>query len=318
MDKVANPATGQVEGYCIVKSVAVKSNVKGSDYLDLILCDAGGEISGKLWDYNVEQHGSYEADSVVKVRATVNLWKDAEQLKIDRIRNLKPEEAVDMEELISCAPLDSEFMYEELFSKSQRFLDEDLRMLTQYLLKEQKELLLKYPAALKLHHAMRGGLLFHTYTMLRMAEHVCNVYGELYPLLSRDLVYAGIILHDLAKIPELTVGNLGIANGYSVPGQLLGHINIGVAMVERAAAELMIAEQTKQLVQHMLLSHHGIPEYGSPKPPMFPEAEIVNELDVLDSRMFEMFDALSATQDGEFTERLWALENRQLYRHGHK
>ncbi len=318
LGKVANPATGQVEGYCIVKSVALKSNVKGSNYLDFVLCDAGGEIPAKLWDYSVEQHGSYEADTVVKVRGTVTLWKEAEQLKIDRIRNLKPEEEADMEDLIPCAPLDSEFMYDELFSRSQRFADEDLRMLTQYLLKERKEMLLKYPAALKLHHAIRGGLLFHTYTMLRMAEHVCDIYGALYPLLSRDLVCAGVILHDLAKIPELTVGNLGIANGYSVPGQLLGHINIGVAMVERAAAELMIAEETKELVQHILLSHHGIPEYGSPKPPMFPEAEIVNELDVLDSRMFEMFDALSTVTEGEFTERLWALDNRQLYRHGHK
>ena len=104
------------------------------------------------------------------------------------------------------------------------------------------------------------------------------------------------------------MGNLGIANGYSVPGQLLGHINIGVAMVERAAAELMIADGTKELVQHILLSHHGIPEYGSPKPPMFPEAEIVNELDVLDSRMFEMFGRPLHSADGEFTERLWALE----------
>jgi len=119
-------------------------------------------------------------------------------------------------------------------------------------------------------------------------------------------------------VPELTVGGLGLATGYSTPGQLLGHINMGVAIVERAAAELMIDNSTKELVQHILLSHHSVPEYGSPKPPMFPEAEIVSQIDVLDSRMFEMFDALSAVSDGEFTERQWALDNRQLYKHGHK
>ena len=191
-------------------------------------------------------------------------------------------------------------------------------MLTQYILRENREELLRYPAALKLHHAMRGGLLYHTHTMLRAAEAVCGVYKKLYPALSCELVYAGIILHDIAKVPELTVGGLGLATGYSTPGQLLGHINMGVAIVERAAAELMIDNSTKELVQHILLSHHSVPEYGSPKPPMFPEAEIVSQIDVLDSRMFEMFDALSAVSDGEFTERQWALDNRQLYKHGHK
>jgi len=316
LSSVINPATNQVEGYCIIKSVAIKSNVKGSDYLDMTLSDAGGEIAAKLWDYAPEQHGSFEADSVIKVRATVTLWKDAEQLKIDRIRPLRPAEDVDMAALVPCAPLPPEEMYDKLYATAEAFTNNDLRMLTQYVLRENKDALLRYPAALKLHHAMRGGLLYHTHTMLSAAERICDVYSPLYPSLSRELVYAGVILHDVAKVPELSVGTLGLATGYSTAGQLLGHINMGVALVERAAAELMIDDTLKLLVEHMLLSHHGIAEYGSPKPPMFPEAEIVSQLDTLDSRLFEMFDALSSVQDGEFTERQWALENRQLYRHG--
>ena len=131
-----------------------------------------------------------------------------------------------------------------------------------------------------------------------------------------DLVYAGVILHDIAKLTELTVGELGIASGYSVSGQLIGHIALGVAMVERVSAELMIPEEITRLVQHMLLSHHGQPEYGSPKPPMFPEAEVVSLLDLLDAKLFTMYDALENTPVGEFTERIWSLDNRQLYRHG--
>lgn len=316
LDQRINPTSNQVEGFCIVRQVAQKSNVKGSDYLDFVLCDAGGEVNAKLWDYNIEQHGHYEADTVVKVRATVTLWKDTEQLKIDRIRNLKEGEEADMSRLIPCAPLSGQEMYDALYACAEGFADGDLKMLTQYLLRENKDDLLRWPAALKLHHAMRGGLLYHTYTMLRAAKSLCGIYQELYPNLNPDLVYAGVILHDLAKVPELSVGSLGLATSYTTAGQLLGHINIGVALVERAAAELMIDESVKVLVQHILLSHHGLAEYGSPRAPMFPEAEIVSQVDVLDSRLFEMFEALSGVQVGEFSERQWALDNRQIYKHG--
>lgn len=309
--------TGQVEGFCIVKSVTQKTNAKGADYLDMILCDAGGEIDAKLWDYSPESFGVYEADSVVKVRATVNVWKDSLQLKIDKIRNQRTDDDVDMSELVPCAPFSPQTMYDELYDCAENFRDPDLKMLTQYLLKENKDSLLRYPAALKLHHAMRGGLLYHTSTMLQAAESVCDVYIGIYPNLSRELVYAGVILHDVAKCIELKVGNVGLATAYSAEGQLIGHINMGVAMIERAASELQIAEQTKMLIQHILLSHHGVAEYGSPKPPMFPEAEIVSTLDVLDSRLFEMFDATEGIAVGDFSERQWALDNRQIFKHGH-
>lgn len=317
LSKIHNAASNQVEGYCIVKSVAQKSNVKGSSYLDFILADAGGECVAKLWDYAPEQHGTYAANTVIKVRATINLWKEEEQLKIDRIRNVKADEAVDMAELIPCAPFAPEEMFEELYRCAEEFKDEDLRMLTQYILRENKAAILRFPAALKLHHAMRGGLLYHTTTMLKAAKAVCAVYKQLYPMLSTELVYAGIILHDVAKTQELTVGELGLASAYSEKGQLLGHINMGMAMVERAAAELMTDEHTTMLLQHMLLAHHGVPEFGSPRPPMFPEAEIVSQIDVLDSKLFEMYDALSGVPVGGFSERQWALDNRQLYKHGH-
>ena len=131
-------------------------------------------------------------------------------------------------------------------------------------------------------------------------------------------MYSGIILHDMAKTKELVVGELGLASAYSTPGQLLGHINLGMAMIERAAAELMINEETKMLLQHIVLAHHGVPEFGSPRPPMFPEAEIVSTVDLLDARLFEMYDALSGVVTGGFSERQWALDNRQLYKHGHE
>ena len=97
----------------------------------------------------------------------------------------------------------------------------------------------------------------------------------------------------------------------------MGHINMGVSMVEQAAAELQLPEELTTLISHILLSHHGVPDFGSPKFPMFPEAEIVSDIDMLDARMFEMYDALGGVRVGEFTERQWSMDNRQLYRHGH-
>ena len=319
LSQAINGNANQVEGFCLVKSVTRKNNVKGVEYLDLVLADADGEIDAKLWDYAPEAHGLYEADTVIKVRGTLNLWKDTEQLKIERIRNLREGEAdsLDMSALIPCAPRPPQEMYDEIVRCVEGFVDPDLKLLTQYLLRERKEQILTCPAALKLHHAMRGGLLFHTTSMLEAAREICALYKRLYPSLSEELVFAGVILHDVAKCIELSVGELGLATGYSMPGQLIGHIDLGVAMLERAAAELMIEEGTLRLMQHILLSHHGQAEYGSPKPPMFPEAEIVSTLDVLDARLFEMFDALGPVRAGEFSERQWALDNRQLYKHGH-
>jgi len=301
------------EGFCIIKSVQVRVNSKGSDYLDLILCDCEGEATAKLWDYNPGQHGAYEPDDIIKVKGSITLWKDTEQLKVDKIRHAAPQDDVDMSLLVPCAPFDPEWMYQQLYDTAETFADNDLKRLTQYLLRTNKERLLYAPAAVKLHHATRSGLLHHTLSIINAAKAICS----LYPALDCDLVYAGAILHDIAKLDELDIGTLGVAGGYTVAGQLLGHINMGASLIASTCELLDIPQSLSQLVQHMLLSHHGVPEFGSPRPPMFPEAEVLSELDMLDSRLYEMFDALAGVPVGGFSERVWALDNRQLYQHGH-
>ncbi len=312
-----NKENGTVEGFCIIRSVFVKKNVKGADYLDMMLADAGGEINAKLWDYSTDSHGLYTVGDIIKVRGTVNMWKDVEQFKIDRIRHKNDSDVLDMSAIVASSPIDGDETYCRIYEFAGTLSDPDLVMLTQYLLRSRRAAIAAYPAALKLHHAVRCGLMFHTGTMLEVAKKIVEVYKPLYPELSSDLVYCGVILHDIAKTEELTVNELGAATAYSTRGQLMGHINMGVSMVEQAAAELQLPEELTTLVSHILLSHHGQPDYGSPKFPMFPEAEIVSEIDMLDARMYEMYDALSGVKTGEFTERQWSMDNRQLYRHGH-
>lgn len=312
--RLLNQSSGQqFEGFCIVKSVSIKSNVKGSEYLDFVLADCEGEGVAKLWDYNRETHGSYDADDIVKVRGSITMWKETEQLKIERIRHTQPADEVDMSLLLPCAPFDPNWLYDELFAAAEGFSDDDLRRLVQYMLKENKETLLFFPAAIKLHHATRGGLLHHTWTIVKLARHVI----ETYPQLDGDLIIAGAILHDIGKLRELGTGALGLAGSYTTEGQLLGHINIGISEIAATAELLAIPRETAMLIEHMLLSHHGQPEFGSPKPPMFPEAEVLSELDLLDSKLYEMFSALEGVSRGAFTERQWALDNRQLYQHLH-
>lgn len=317
LSQYVNNTSGAVQGFCLVKSVAVKNNVKGADYLDFILSDAGGEINAKLWDYSSAVHGTYAIGDIIKVRGTVNVWKEVEQLKIDRIRHKKEEDEVDLSAIVPGSPVNGEEMFKKIYDFAGTFSDNDLTRLTQYLLREHRKKIESYPAALRLHHAVRCGLMFHTGTMLEAAKKLVEIYKPIYPELSSDLIYCGIILHDIAKTEELVVSEVGVATAYSVRGQLMGHINMGVSMVEQAAAELMIPEELTTLVSHILLAHHGQPDFGSPKFPMFPEAEIVSEIDMLDARLFEMFDALGGVAVGQFTERQWALDNRQLYRHGH-
>ena len=308
--RLIKDAYGTTEGFCLIKSAAVRTDVKGSEYLDLVLADAEGECVAKLWNYARLTYGEFDANDIVKVRGSVQVWKDTEQFKIDRIRKITPDDDVDLNTIIPCAPYDPEEMYDELYNTAAGFQDEELRRIVQYLLRENREQLLLFPAGVKLHHATRSGLLHHTCAVLKLAKRI----AELYPSLHRDLLFAGAILHDIGKLRELDANTLGIAGAYTNEGQLLGHINVGMTMVAAAAEITMVSPKTAMLLEHMILSHHGKPEFGSPRLPMFPEAEVLSICDLLDSKMYEMDAALDGVAQDGFSERQWALDNRQLYK----
>ena len=139
---------------------------------------------------------------------------------------------------------------------------------------------------------------------------VCEVYTNL----NRDLVVTGVIIHDIEKINEIESNELGISPGYSFEGKMLGHIIQGIKTIDRLTLEMDFPREKAIMLEHMILSHHYEPEFGSPKKPLFPEAEILHYLDIIDARMYDMEDALVATQPGEFSERVFTLENRQLYK----
>ena len=303
----------EVVEFFMVKACAVKTGANGKQYLDITLGDKTGELTGKKWDVS---DGEYPAlveikeKEIVKVKAVMTEWAGQLQFRVQRIRKANEQDGVAVGDFVKAAPEDPQEMFDFIYGVAENLKDEELRALTLRILTENKERLLYYPAASKNHHAQLGGLLYHTKRMLMTGQRVCEVYTNLNP----DLVLVGVILHDMEKLNEIEADVDGIASGYSFEGQLLGHLIQGVKTIDRMAIEMGMTREKALMLEHMILAHHYEPEFGSPKKPLFPEAEVLHYLDILDARMFDMQAALEATQPGDFSDRVWTLENRKLYK----
>ncbi len=302
----------EIIDFFMVKSIAVKTGSTGKPYLDVTLGDMTGEINGKKWDVGSSDHLLKEKD-IVKIIAHVTEFNSQLQLKIQRIRKAVPEsnpdDVMDMKDFVKAAPEPPLVMYGYIMEVALNMKDEDLRKLCIKVLEDNRDKLMYYPAASKNHHAELGGLLYHMKRMLMNGERVCEVYTNL----NRDLVLAGVIMHDMQKIFEIDADTDGMASGYSFEGQMLGHLVMGVKYMDNLALELGFSAEKRIMMEHMILSHHYEPEYGSPKKPLFPEAEVLHYLDILDARMYDMEEALKVTEPGGFSDRIWTLDNRRIY-----
>ncbi len=303
---------GLVEGFCIIKSIDCKTTTRGDSYLDMMLSDKDGEINAKLWRYTPELHGSYEVNDLVKIRGTISPYNGVDQLKIDKIRHTSDADGIDISDFVKTALYSGEEMYNELFAIAEGFQNGELRKIVTAILQDNRLKLLYWPAAFKLHHAVRGGLMLHTLSIVRLAQSVCKIYT----FVDEELLISGAILHDIAKLTEFQVADTGLATGYSVEGNLLGHLAMGAEVVGKYAEKLGINKDTETLLKHMCLSHHGEPEFGAAVRPMFIEAELLSELDLMDSRVYEMKEAVISANEGDFSGRVWAMDNRKLFNHG--
>ncbi|MBE6749614.1 MAG: HD domain-containing protein [Ruminococcaceae bacterium] len=302
---------GLVEGFCLIKTIEQKTSSKGDAYLDMMLSDKDGEINAKLWRYQKDIHGEYTANALVKIRGTISQYNGADQLKIERIRPVEAADNINAADFVKTAGYSGEEMFNEIFAIAEKFSDQELKSIVCTILNDNRMAMLYWPAAFKLHHAVRGGLLMHTLSIIRLAEGVCRVY----PFVDRELLLSGVILHDIAKISEYEVSETGIATGYTAEGNLIGHLAMGAMAINKYAKQLGISKKTAMLLEHMVLSHHGEPEFGAAVRPMFIEAELLSELDLMDSRVFEMKEAVEAATEEDFSSRVWAMDNRKLYNH---
>lgn len=296
-----------VDHTLFIKQSTKSVTTAGKPFMTLILQDKSGDIEAKLWDTNEEHERMYPAETIVHVGGEIHEYRGKNQLRIKSIRVVGPEEGVSISELVPSSSIPKEELYDELTQFFFEIRNANIARITRYIMKEFKEDILVYPAATKNHHDYVSGLLDHMVSMLRLGKAIC----DLYPTLNRDLLYAGIMLHDIGKVRELSGP---IATSYTVEGNLLGHISIMVTEVAKAAAALSIEGEEVMLLQHLVLSHHGQEEWGSPKRPMIQEAEILHYIDNIDAKMNMLTRVLNKTQPGQFSERVFALDNRAFYK----
>lgn len=270
----------QVSALFLVQVKDVRQKKSGEPYLSLVLCDKSGELDAKMWDNVAEIVDTFERDDFVRVKGETQLFQQRLQLTIHKLARVDDRE-VDLADFLPVSRFDREEMFAELLARTGDMKNPHLRALTESILRDEKigRLYKIAPAAKGIHHAWLGGLLEHVLSLCRLAEFTARHYPGIDP----DLLLTGIVLHDLGKISELSYER---TFSYTDDGQLLGHIAIAMRILAEKMAELPeFPPRLRVLVEHLVLSHHGALEYGSPKVPLFPEALLLHHLDNLDSKM---------------------------------
>ena len=279
---IAGMHTGDdVEGFYVLKDAFLKTTAAGKPFLSGVLADRSGTIDLKVWDYS-GPIGANPADTgrIVKIRGQVSEFKGAPQLTAGRIRMADGNDQYDVSALVPVAPIDPDERLQEIRRLIDSMEDADYQSVARTMLERHLEAFRSIPAAKRVHHSFLSGTL----------------------------------LHDFAKEREFTFSGLGMVTDYSLSGQLIGHLVMGAQEVQQCAESLGLPQEKSLLLQHMILSHHGEPDFGAAVRPMCAEAELLSLIDLVDSRMEIYAEALQELPEGTFSGRIFALD-KKIYRH---
>ena len=301
----------ELEGFYVLSQSEPRTSKTNKPYLSGKLTDSTGDIEFKVWDYT-GPIGAADAGAIVKIRGVAGEYQGKPQLTVRRIRPATEQDEFDLSALVPVAPIDRNTAMDEIHALIDSFEDEDYRALASAMLEKHGAEFARYPAAKSMHHGFVSGLLMHTLSMLRLADRIADLYPT---VIDRDLLLTGTLLHDFAKAREFTLSPLGLVADYSPEGQLLGHLYMGAMDAAETAKELGIPEEKSLLVQHMIVSHHGVREYGAITVPATAEAELLSYLDLIDSRMEIYWENLADVEPGQFSKPIPALDRKKLYRH---
>ena len=298
----------QVTSYFVLSSMQVREKKQGGQFLALVLTDKTGSFEARMWDDIAEAMATCGEGCYVKVQGQISKYQGKFQITLTKMR-LAAASEVDPADYMPVTQFDVEEMWAELRGYVGEFKNEDLRRLVFAFLDDPAigEAYKTAPAAKVLHHAWLGGLLEHVVTLVR----VCRATAPFYPEVDADLLVTGAILHDIGKIRELSWKN---SFSYTLEGQMIGHISIAQGMLVEKVKEIApFPEKLRVLVEHMILSHHGKYEFGSPKLPMTPEAVLLNVLDDLEAKMQAMRNEFAKAEasgkgPGEMTDWVRSLE----------
>jgi 3'-5' exoribonuclease len=299
----------RVYGHFLVLSADPREqNGKRNRFMDIMLMDRTGNVNAKIWDCTPNQEARIVKNIIVYAAGIVTEYKGSPQLKIEQIGSAP--ETFTIMDFVQCAPVPIDTMKGYVWNKVHDMTRDEIREIVTWSLEQAGDKFDIYPAAKGMHHNVYSGLLYHVYTMLQAAEALLQVY----PWLNADLLFAGIVLHDIEKINEMIAEN-GSVSGRTRRGELMGHVIQGVILMERAAAALGLQDsEVIDVLQHMILSHHDKPEWGSPVRPMLPEAFMLHMIDNIDAKMYAINQALTDRKEGEpFTDKVRALEGQKMY-----
>ncbi|MEE1399688.1 MAG: HD domain-containing protein [Bulleidia sp.] len=292
----------------LVKDVKNGTTSKGSPYLSLILQDNTGTIDGKYWDVKENEQALVQAGKILKFNFEVLLYKDKLQLRMNHVEEISEDE-YNLEDFV----ISSDHSEVERRSLTQSLIDsiqnDVYRKLVIGMLSYVGDKFFTFPAASKIHHGWKGGLSDHSLSMATLADELCKHY----PQLDRDLLVSAALIHDVGKTAELSGP---VTTEYTLEGKLEGHISLANAWLSEVSEKLGVQEREETvLMHHMILSHHGKMEYGSPVAPMIIEAEALYLIDNMDARLTSLKMALDAIKPGTWTSRMFQFENRQFYKH---
>ena len=298
----------RVETNLLISGLVKGTTNSGAPYLSLVLQDASKSIDAKLWDVKPELEKQMEVGKVYNFDLEVINYKGKLQAKILKVLPI-PQSEINMDDFVFRSPVSKEALRTTVMEGVSMINNENLAKIVSSALNFYANAVYEYPAAARIHHNFIGGLATHTAGMIKMAVSLCSIY----PQVNRDYLLAGVIVHDLGKIDEFTSP---VVTEYSAQGKLLGHISIMDARLLQIGQQLGLEDSEELMVlRHMVLSHHGQFEFGSPVRPETLEAEMLNLIDNIDARVNTISKALDEIKEGEFTPRIMALENRIFYKH---
>ncbi len=290
----------------LVNNLSKGITASGQPYLTITLQDKTGQIEGKFWDVKPEIESMIEIGSFLLLDGDVSAYRQILQIRINSVQKLNPD-SIRLEEFTMSAPVPLKQLEGELAVTMKKIKDADYALITKTLIEQHYDAFMTYPAAVRNHHEYTSGLIFHTLSMIKVAESLM----PLYPKLNPSLIYAGILLHDLGKTIEFTGA---VIPKYSTEGKLIGHLQYMASKIYALGEALKLDREKVMLLQHIVLAHHGKPEFGSAVPPLTKEALFVHMVDDFDAKMTMIDKALDQTENGQFTNRIFPLDDRSFYK----
>ncbi|EFR30872.1 3'-5' exoribonuclease YhaM family protein [Eremococcus coleocola] len=296
--------------FVLIKAADKRVARNGNPFIAFRFQDKSGSMDGMYWSATDREIQAFQAGKVVYLKGRRDTYNGTPQVKIEAIRLAELGEPNDPTLYVESIGIRKEAIQTDIENSLLLIKDGEIARVVRRILKDHQDAFYSYPAAKRLHHAVAGGLSFHTMTMLKIAQSLL----ELYPQLNASLLIGGIVLHDIGKTIELSGP---ISTEYTLKGQLMGHIVLIDELIDRAARDLNIDPDQSEaiiLLKHMVLAHHGKQEYGSPVVPRLLEAEIIHYIDDMDAKINMISSALEQTERGAFSQQIFALDRREVYR----